>query len=320
MPSSAVVTGAAGFAGGHLVDLLARSGVDLTAWNRPGGSEPRVVDGVSWDGVDLMDRAAVEQALERAAPDIVYHCAGAPHVGGSWRNITATFEANVRCTHHFLEGLRAVRPDARLVITSSALVYAASLEALTEESVVQPVSPYAVSKLAQEILALEDSKGRHVSIARAFNHIGPRQHLGFVTADFARRIAEIEMGGVEPAMGVGNLDAKRDLTDVRDTVRAYRLIGERGRPGRTYNVCSGRTVLIRDLLDMMLARARVPISVRTDPALFRPIDHPVVVGDNTRIRQELGWAPEIPLEQTVDDVMEYWRRRVAAQRRGEREP
>lgn len=314
MPSSAVVTGAAGFAGGHLVDLLARSGVEVTAWNRPGGSEPRVGDGVSWDAVDLMDRAAVEYALERVAPDVIYHCAGAPHVGGSWQNTTATFEANVRCTHYLLEGLRAVRPDARLVVTSSAMVYAASSEALTEESVVQPASPYAVSKLAQEMLTIDDGEGRHVSIARAFNHIGPRQHPGFVTADFARRIAEIEMDGVEPAIGVGNLDARRDLTDVRDTVCAYRLIGERGRPGRTYNVCSGRTVLIRDLLEMMLARARVPITVRTDPALFRPIDQPVVLGDNSRIREELGWAPRIPLEQTVDDVMEYWRREVAAQR------
>lgn len=317
MPSSVVVTGAAGFAGGHLVDLLARSGADVTAWNRPGGSEPRVVDGVSWDAVDLMDRAGVEHSLERSAPDVVYHCAGAPHVGGSWQNTTATFEANVRCTHHLLEGLRAVRPHARLVITSSAMVYAASPEALTEESAVQPASPYAVSKLAQEMLAIDDGECRHIAIARAFNHIGPRQHPGFVTADFARRIAEIEMGDIEPAMEVGNLDAKRDLTDVRDTVCAYRLIGERGRPGRTYNVCSGRTVLIRDLLEMMLARARVAITIRTDPALFRPIDQPAVLGDNTRIREELGWAPRIPLEQTVDDVMEYWRRQVAA-RRGQR--
>jgi len=314
MPSSAVVTGAAGFAGGYLIDLLARSGVDVTAWNRPGGSAPRVVDGISWEAVDLMDRAAVEQALERVAPDVVYHCAGAPHVGGSWRNTTATFEANVRCTHHLIEVMRVRRPHARLVITSSAMVYATSTEALTEESAVHPASPYAVSKLAQEMLAIEDAGERPTSIARAFNHVGPRQHSGFVMADFARRIAEIEAGGVTPEIGVGNLDARRDLTDVRDTVRAYRLIGEGGQPGRAYNVCSGRAVLIGELLEMMLARARVPIAIRTDPTLFRPIDQPIVLGDNTRIRTELGWAPEIPLERTIDDVMEYWRQQVGTRR------
>lgn len=314
MPTSAVVTGAAGFAGSHLIDLLACSGVTVTAWNRPGGSEPRVVDGVSWDAVDLMNRATVERALERAAPDIVYHCSGAPHVGGSWHNTAATFEANVRCTHHLVESLRALHSPARLLITSSAMVYAASAEALNEESTVQPASPYAVSKLAQELVAAEDSEGRHVSIVRAFNHFGPRQTPGFVTSDFARRIADIEAGHMKPEIAVGNLEARRDLTDVRDTVRAYRLIGERGRAGRTYNVCSGRTVVIRELLEMLLARARVPISVRTDPARFRPIDQPVVLGDNTRIRDELGWTPEIPLQQTLDDVLEYWRGQATTKR------
>lgn len=310
MPSSTVVTGAAGFAGGHLIERLARSGANVIAWNRPGGSEPRVVDGVAWDAVDLLDRCAVAQALERAAPDVVYHCAGAPHVGGSWHNTTATFESNVRATHHLLEALHAAHPQARLVVTSSAMVYAASTDALTEDSSVQPASPYAVSKLAQEMLVVEDGDRRHASIARAFNHIGPGQHPGFVTSDFARRIATIELGGVEREISVGNLDARRDLTDVRDTVRAYQLIAERGRAGRTYNVCSGRTVVIRDLLEMMLARARVAITVRTDQALFRPIDQPVVLGDYARIRAELGWTPEIPLEQTLDDVMEYWRKEV----------
>lgn len=307
MPTSAVVTGAAGFAGSHLIDLLACSGVIVTAWNRPGGSEPRVVDGVSWDAVDLMDRAAVELALERAAPDIVYHCSGAPHVGGSWQHTAATLEANVRCTHHLVESLRALRAPARVLVTSSAMVYAASDAALSEESPVHPASPYAVSKLAQELVAVEDSEGRHVSIVRAFNHLGPRQAPGFVASDFARRIADIEAGYMKPEIAVGNLDARRDLTDVRDTVRAYRLIGERGRSGRLYNVCSGRTVVIRELLEMLLARARVPIAVRTDPARFRPIDQPVVLGDNTRVRDELGWTPQIPLQQTLDDVLEYWR-------------
>lgn len=310
MGNTAVVTGAAGFAGGHLVDLLAAEGTTVAAWRRPGGSQARPVAGVDWDDVDLLDRESVARALDRVAPDVVYHCAGAPHVGNSWHRTLATFETNVRCTHHLLEALRVRHPHARVVVTSSAMIYATSPDALSEESPIRPASPYAVSKLAQEMIATLDPGAQHVSIARAFNHFGPRQTPGFVTADFARRIADIEAGLVAPEIAVGNLDARRDLTDVRDTVRAYRLVGERGRPGAVYNVCSGQATAIRDVLDLLLARARVPIAVRTDPARFRPLDQPVVLGDNRRIRTELGWAPAIPLEQTLDDVLAYWRART----------
>lgn len=312
MSTSALVTGAAGFAGGHLVDLLARDGVEVTAWCRPGGAPPRAVDGVSWEAVDLLDRAAVRRALERIRPEVTYHCAGAPHVGSSWRRTLATFEANVLCTHHLLEALRVAHPGTHVVVTSSAMVYEASSDPLHEDSPLRPASPYGVSKLAQEMVATDDPGPQCVSIARAFNHFGPRQNAGFVASDFARRIAEIEAGRDEPEMAVGNLDARRDLTDVRDTVRAYRLLAEHGAPGRVYNVCSGRTVVIRELLDMLLTRARVPIAVRTDPARFRPSDQPVVLGDNGRVRSELGWNPTIPLEQTIDDVLAYWRAQVAS--------
>jgi len=311
MPTSALVTGAAGFAGGHLVELLAGDGVQVTAWYRPGGEPPLAVDGVRWMAVDLLDRGAVREAVRATSADVVYHCAGAPHVGHSWRTTVSTFAINVRCTHHLVESLRAERRTPRLVIASSALVYQASSTALGEDALVRPASPYAVSKLAQELVALDDAGGQHVGIARSFNHFGPRQHPGFVAADFARRIADIEAGRFEPEIAVGNLEAQRDLTDVRDTVRAYRAIGERGQAGRVYNVCTGRAVVIRDLLDMLLARARVPITVRRDPARFRPIDQPIVLGDPTRLREELGWAPLIPIERTLDDLLAYWRGRAA---------
>ena len=187
------------------------------------------------------------------------------------------------------------------------MVYAASSEALREDSPLRPSSPYAVSKLAQEMVAAEDSDGLHVSVARAFNHFGPRQSPGFVTSDFARRIADIEAGRFKPEIAVGNLDARRDLTDVRDTVRAYQLMAEKASPGAIYNVCSGRTVVIRDLLDMLLERARVTITVRTDPARLRPSDQPIVLGDPERIQRDLGWSATIPLERTLDDVLAYWR-------------
>jgi GDP-4-dehydro-6-deoxy-D-mannose reductase len=314
MPRTVLVTGAAGFAGSHLIDLLANDDGRLTAWHRPGGSTPRLVAGVSWQAVDLLDRSSVGAALAHLKPDVVYHCAGAPHVGHSWHTTESTFSANVRATHHLIEGLRDLRRPTRVVVTSSALVYRTSDQPLREVDAVHPSSPYAVSKLAQELVAVDGNTGLHVSIARAFNHLGPRQSPDFVASGFARRIAEIEAGCGEADLGVGNLEARRDLTDVRDTVRAYRAIIERGRPGRVYNVCSGRAVLIRDLLDMLLARARVPIDVRIDPDRYRPSDQPIVVGDPERIRDELGWTPQVPLERTLDDLMAYWRGRFVEAR------
>jgi len=240
----------------------------------------------------------------------VYHCAGAAHVARSWALATTTFAVNVRGTHHVFEGLRRAGVRARVVLPSSAMVYASAEAALSEGDQLQPRSPYALSKLAQEMVGQHAmSDDLHVTIARAFNHVGPRQDPYFAASGFARRIADIESGRWEPEIAVGNLDAKRDLTDVRDTIRAYQLILERGTSGRVYNVCSGHAISIRQLLDMLLARARRPINVRVDPSRYRPNDVPLVVGDATRIATELGWRPQIPLDRTIDDLLEYWRAR-----------
>ena len=193
---------------------------------------------------------------------------------------------------------------------SSALVYASADDALTEAHPLLPSNPYGLSKLAQEMLAMTANEGRPVMIARPFNHVGPRQDPYFVASGFARRIADIERGRWAPEISVGNLDARRDLTDVRDTVRAYQLILERGQPRRPYNVCSGRAIPIRELLDLLIARARVPVAVKVDPSRYRPNDTPIVLGDPTRLRDELGWTAEIPLERTLDDLLDYWRRQA----------
>jgi GDP-4-dehydro-6-deoxy-D-mannose reductase len=321
------VTGAAGFAGGHLLDLVAGDGGHVVAWHRPGGTPPREsnragtsVAGdsghndrpsavVTWEAVDLLDRDAVRAALRHIRPQAVYHCAGAAHVGRSWAAIESTLAVNVRGTHHLIEGLRDIGPTAKVLLPGSATVYAPADEPMREDHRLAPASPYGFSKLAQELLGCWNPGGPDVLIARAFNHFGPRQDSGFAAADFARRIADIEAGRCEPVISVGNLDAKRDLTDVRDTVRAYKLILERGTPGRAYNVCSGTATAIRDLLDMMLARAKLPIAITVDPARLRPIDQPTVVGDPRRLRDELGWTPRIPVEQTVDDLLAFWRSR-----------
>jgi len=307
MSERVLVTGASGFAGSHLVDSLAADGLEVFAWRRPGGTPPREVRGTTWQEVDVLDRAAVRTALILARPTAVYHCAGAAHVGRSFGSTLRTFEANVRGTHNIIEGLRETTMEARLLIPSSATVYASAGEPLDEDHAVKPASPYALSKLAQEMAGADNPGGPPVVIARAFNHVGPRQDPWFVASGFARRIADIEAGRWEPEIAVGNLEARRDLSDVRDTVRAYRRIVERGAPGRIYNVCSGRAIAIRDLLEMLLARARVTIRIKPDPARYRPHDEPLIVGNPRRIREELGWTPEIPFEKTVDDLLEFWR-------------
>jgi GDP-4-dehydro-6-deoxy-D-mannose reductase len=307
MANDILVTGAAGFAGSHLIDLLVRSGTPVIAWHRPGGSPPREQAGLRWDAVDLMDQVQVQAAIDRDRPAAVYHCGGAAHVGRAWDATASTFALNVRGTHHVLRAMERSGIAARLFVPSSALVYATADEPLTEQHVLCPSSPYGLSKLAQEMLALEAYGGLAVTIARPFNHFGPRQDAQFAAPHFAHRIAEIECGRSAPEILVGNLEAQRDLTDVRDTVRAYQMILERGQPGRPYNVCSGRAITIRELLDRLIARARVRVEVKVDPARYRPNDTPLLLGDPSRLRDELGWTPEIPLDQTLDDLLEYWR-------------
>jgi GDP-4-dehydro-6-deoxy-D-mannose reductase len=213
-------------------------------------------------------------------------------------------------THAVLSGLQRAGTDIPVVVTGSALVYRPSASALTEDSPIAPSSPYAVSKLAQEMRAAEET-GR-VVVARAFNHAGPRQSSSYVTSSFARQIAEAEAGLREPVLRVGNLEARRDITDVRDTVRAYRLLAECGRARRAYNVCRGEAYRIGDLMESLVRQSRVAIRVELDPARLRPSDNPVVLGSAARIRAEAGWEPRIPIDQTLDDLLEHWRRVIRA--------
>ncbi len=312
-PRVTLVTGAAGFAGSHLLELLARDaseGSALAAWYRGGGA-PRLLHTdtarVVWNDVDILERAAVRAAIAALRPAIVYHCAGAAHVGHAWNRTEATFATNVRGTANLLDALIDAGVEARVLVPSSALVYTPADRPLREEDPIVPPGPYGLSKLAQEMLADHAASGVSVMVARAFNHIGPRQSPQFAASGFARRIADIERGRWAPTITVGNLDARRDVTDVRDTVRAYRAIVERGRHGDRFNVCSGRAIQVGELLQMMIARARVPVRVEVDPARLRPNDTPLLVGDPTRLRSELGWVAEIPLERTIDDLLEYWR-------------
>ena len=310
MAHPTLVTGAAGFAGSHLLDLLASQGADVVGWHRPGGVRPPASGRLRWHAVDMLDRAAVREAIHALQPRFVYHCAGAAHVGQAWDTTSTTLATNVLGTHHLVEALRDAAPDAHVLNPSSALVYAPSNEPMAEHQPLIPASPYGLSKLAQELIGEGNPAGPSVHLARPFNHFGPRQNPSFATSGFARTIAAIEAGQLPAEISVGNLEPLRDLTDVRDTVRAYQLILEHGTPNRPYNVCSGRVIKVGDLLDLMLRQARVPIRVVIDAARYRPNDLPIVHGDPTRLRDELGWTAAIPIEQTIDDLLEYWRTRV----------
>jgi GDP-4-dehydro-6-deoxy-D-mannose reductase len=286
----------------------------VAAWSHRGGREQDARDHprVLWDAVDLLDRAAVSRALSDLQPSAVYHCAAVAHVGESWLEPARALRVNVLGTHHVLEGMREAGLRSPVLVTGSALVYRPSSTLLREDDPIGPSDPYGVSKLAQEMLSVR-STDVPVFIVRPFNHAGPRQAPTYVTSSFARQIAEIEAGRSAPVLRVGNLEARRDITDVRDTVRAYSLVVQRGQPGRPYNVCSGEAYRVRDLLDALVGLSRASIGIEVDPARLRPIDNPVIAGDRSRIGAETGWIPEIPIERTLDDLLNYWRRQIAAE-------
>ncbi|MGH9256084.1 MAG: GDP-mannose 4,6-dehydratase [Vicinamibacterales bacterium] len=311
-----LVTGAAGFAGSHVVEQLAGS-CDIVAWAR--SAPPSDVARLArWTSIDLLDRDRVRREVQAVRPAAVYHCAGASHVGASWQDTAQPLANNALATHYLLDALRRARVEARVLVTGSATVYAPSLSPLREDDRLAPNSPYAVTKLAQEQLVLREAadSGLGVIVARPFNHTGPRQRPDFAAPGMARQIALIEHGALDPVIKVGNLDAERDLTDVRDTVRGYVLLMERGVPGTVYNVASGIGRSIRAVLDALVQRSHVPVEIRIDSERLRPLDTPVIVGDATRLRRATGWVPLIPFDRMIDDLLDYWRRtaRVSSER------
>ena len=304
--SVVLVTGAGGFAGSHLLEHLAGS-ADLVGWSR---SEPTkdLATLARWQRVDLLDRDQVTDALSSIRPSSIFHCAGLPHVAESWVDTAAPFAANVLGTHRLLEAIERLGVRCRVLVTSSAQVYAPSAEPITEDQTIAPSSPYALSKLAQEQLALRAATGTiEVIVSRPFNHTGPRQKPAFLAPTVARQIAMIERGLLEPVLKVGNLVPSRDVMDVRDAVRAYAAIMKSGTPGTIYNVASGVGRPVRTIVEALVARSRVPVRIEQDPSRFRPSDVPVFVGSSRRLQQATGWRPEISFEKMIDDLLDYWR-------------
>lgn len=295
-----LVTGASGFAGRHLADHLEAQGETVARWDRR--------------SLDLLDRDAVRTQVAALRPAAIYHCAGAPHVAESWSDTALVLATNVRATECLLDAVRRAALPCRVLLVGSATVYRRADHPLTEDDPTGPTNPYGLSKLAQEILGrrAQEEDGIQVTLTRSFNHTGPGQRPSFAAPAFARQLALIEAGHGPATLRVGNLDAKRDFLDVRDVARAYRLIMERGRTLVPYNVCSGSARSVAELLDALRSRFRTPVHVEQDPALLRPVDTPLVVGDATRLREDTGWTPTIPFDRMLDDLAAYWRARVQA--------
>ena len=292
----ALITGGTGFVGRWLASHLEKEGDEVFA---------------TGEEVDVTDAEAVRRSLEEIRPDAVYHLAGWAAVGSSWTDPPGVFSVNAAGTVHVLDAARRLEQPPRVLIVSSAEVYGRVQPEqlpLDEDLPVAPISPYAGSKVAAEVAARQFAAGfgLGVVIARPFNHIGPGQAPGFVVADLAKRIVEAERTGAT-VLEMGNPSPRRDLTDVRDVVRAYRLLVEHGEVGGTYNVCTGTDVEIGELAQRLIDLSGVPLTLATGSVALRPIDVPVLRGDASKLRAATGWSPEFPLDETLRDVLASWR-------------
>jgi GDP-4-dehydro-6-deoxy-D-mannose reductase len=307
------ITGATGFAGRHLMAALPPPEFIVYGTSYP--QPPRSADKNIFH-LDVRAERGIFEAVQQARPEWVFHLAAISNVGASWARKRETLETNVMGTFHLFEALKKFSPGARVLFVSSSDIYGfsegrggARAKAFTEDDPFCLVSPYALSKFNGELLAgfYSRCEGLDIVIARPFPHTGPGQSADFVCSDWARQVIQIKRGSQEAVIRVGNLEARRDFTDVRDTVRAYILLLQKGRKGEVYNICAGRGVALREILGSLVSSAARNVRVEQDPERLRKVDIPSLVGDNRKIRKETGWVPQIPLQKTLADLLDYWR-------------
>ena len=309
------ITGATGFAGRHLMASLPslENIIYGTAYPQPPHPEEKNIL-----HLDLRSERDVFEAVKQAQPQWVFHLAAVSNVRTSWARKRETLETNVMGTFHLFEALKKFAPGARVLFVSSSDIYGffpgskgTATKVFAEADPFHLASPYALSKFQGELMAGFYSRWESLDIVivRPFPHTGPGQSNDFVCSDWARQVIQIERGSQEPVIRVGNLEAQRDYTDVRDTVRAYILLAQKGRRGEVYNVCSGRGVALREILETLLLTAAKNVRVEQDPEKLRKVDIPCLVGDNRKIIAETGWGPQVPLQTTLADLLDYWRTR-----------
>lgn len=314
-----LITGVTGFAGSHLVDyLLTRNDCEIHGiqrWrSRTENIEHLKPGQITLHECDLRDATSTFDTIDKVRPDWIFHLAAQSFVPTSWVAPTESLTTNILAQLNIFEAVRRLGLKTRIQLACSSeeygMVYPDEVP-IKETNPLRPLSPYAVSKVGQDMLGYQYWMSWKVDSVRTrgFNHEGPRRGPVFVASDFAKQIADIEKGRKAPVLHVGNLDAKRDFTDVRDMVRAYVLALEKCEPGEVYNICRGQCWTIRETLDMLLAMSKVDIEVRQDPARLRPSDVQILLGDNSKFVKATGWQPVIPFERTLADMLEYWRAR-----------
>jgi len=316
----ALITGITGFAGSHLADYLLSLGnvevLGIARWRARTENIDHLKGKITLLGSDMRDPFSIREALRKAKPDRIYHLAAQSYVPMSWAAPAETLSTNLIGEVNVFEALRQeAMLETRVQLACSSEEYGLVQPGevpIKETNPLRPLSPYGVSKVAQDYLGYQYFMSYKMFIVRTrgFNHTGPRRGEVFVTSNFARQIAEIEKGRKEPVIDVGNLEAVRDFSDVRDTVRGYYLSLEKGEAGEVYNICSGKGFKIRQMLDILLSLAKIKITTRQDEKRMRPSDVELLLGDHTKFTKQTGWVPTIPFEKTMQDLLNYWRERV----------
>ncbi len=314
----ALITGINGFAGSHLAEFLLSKGyhvLGVVHCFKNTKNVNHIRDKIELHECDIRDEARLKEIISQNEPVEIYHLAAIAHIPTSYREPRLTFEVNFFGSLNLFQAVRATSKDIKVLYVGSASEYGNVRKEeipISEDVLLRPVDPYSVSKVSADMLAYQyfRSFGMYVVRVRPFNHIGPRQSPDYVVSSFAKQIAEIEKGLKEPLITVGNLEAKRDFTDVRDMVRAYWLALQKGEPGEVYNICSGKAISIREVLDMLLAMSKKDIEVKQDPKRLRPSDVSLLLGDSTKFRERTAWQSEIPFEKTLQDTLDYWRGRI----------
>ncbi len=314
-----LITGITGLIGSHLADLIVAQGAHevwgFKRWRSAEANIRQLRDKVKWIEGDIEDPFAVAHAIEQSHPDRIYHLAAQSYPSESWGAPAATLNTNVMGTLNVLEAARRYVQGAQIHIAGSAASYGLIRpedNPIHEERPLRPLSPYGVSKAAQEMLGYQAAQayGQQIYLTRSFIHIGPRQDSRTSAQTLARQIAEAEAGLRSAVIHVGNLDVRRDFLDVEDAVRGLWMLLEHGSASEVYNLCSGRAPRIRDLLDIYLELATIPLQVATDPARLRPADEPILQGENSKLREATGWQPQVPLDESLRRILAYWRERI----------
>ena len=313
-----LITGVTGFAGSHLADFaLARGDVEVfgtARWRSPNQNIEHIADKITVIDADLRDASSIESLVADIKPAWIFHLAAQSYVVSSWKLPSETITTNIVGTVNIFEAVRRAKYSPRILVACSSEEYGyvePDEVPITEDNPLRPLSPYGVSKVGQDLLSYQyfKSYGLEVVRTRAFNHTGPRRGRVFVCSNFAIQIVEAQKG-LRPHVNVGNLDAVRDFTDVRDTVRAYWLALEVAEAGDVYNICSGKGYSIRDVLEKLIAASGADVEVVVESDRLRPSDVPLLVGDNAKFVKQTGWHPQIPFDQTLSDVLAYWRERI----------